>query len=213
MQIHINSQTFILSPTRTLFWKEKRWLIISDAHFAKESHFRKNGIAVPSGILQTDLKKIDFLINEFKPSEIIFLGDMFHSEENEGLHEFLQWRKKLKSVSIQLVIGNHDILNREWYVFAGIKTSESYLQSENLIFSHEQIIVDDENLYNFSGHIHPCIVMHGKAKQSLRLPCFWFGERGGILPAFGTFTGARRIRPDKNDKIYAIAEKEIICLQ
>ncbi len=213
MQIQFAQQTFILSPTRALFWTEKKWLIISDAHFAKESHFRKNGIAVPAGILQTDLKKIDNLIHQYAPSEIIFLGDMFHSEENEGLHEFLQWRKKSRSIPIRLVIGNHDILSRDWYAFADIKIAESQLQEENLIFSHEQLVVDDGSLFNLSGHLHPCIVMHGKAKQSLRLPCLWISGHGAILPAFGTFTGARAIRPKRTDKIYGIGKDEIFLVQ
>ena len=212
MQIIINQQTFILSPFKILFWAEQKWLIISDAHFAKEVHFRKNGIAVPAGILQTDLKKIDLLIHQFQPAAILFLGDMFHSEENEGLHEFMQWRKK-QNIEMHLVIGNHDILSRDWYGFAGINLHENIIQSGQILFSHEKLIIDDEGIYNFSGHIHPSIRMHGKARQSLRMPCFWFGKQHGVLPAFGSFTGSKSVRPNKEDQIFAVGENEIFHLQ
>ncbi len=212
MQVTIRKQNFILSPAKILFWEEQRWLIISDAHFAKETHFRKNGIAVPSGILQNDLEKIDRLINQFKPSAILFLGDMFHSEENEGLHAFMQWRRKQKT-EMHLVIGNHDILSREWYTFADLVIHEHFYLSGPILFSHEKLIVDDADIYNFSGHLHPCIRMYGKAKQSLRMPCFWFGEQHGILPAFGAFTGSRSIQPKKEDQIFAVGENEIFKLQ
>lgn len=212
MQIDIHHQSFILSPAKILFWINKKWLIISDAHFAKETHFRKNGIAVPAGILQTDLKKIDRLISQFNPVAILFLGDMFHSEENEGLHEFMHWRKK-QFIEIHLVIGNHDVLSKEWYTFANVILHEHIYQSGPILFSHEKLVIDDEGIYNFSGHIHPCIRMYGKAKQSLRMPCFWFGKQHGILPAFGSFTGTKSIKPNQEDQIFAIGDNEIFKLQ
>ena len=34
----------------------------------------------------------------------------------------------------------------------------------------------------------------GPARARQRLPCFWFGARGAILPAFGAFTGGLNLR-------------------
>ena len=42
------------------------------------------------------------------------------------------------------------------------------------------------------------------------LPCFCFGRRGALLPAFGIFTGHRVIRPARQDRIYVIAGDEVI---
>ncbi|MFI5172485.1 MAG: ligase-associated DNA damage response endonuclease PdeM [Chitinophagales bacterium] len=204
---HFNQQ-FILSETGALFWIEQKMLIIADAHLAKENHFRKNGIAVPRGILQFDLQKIETLIDTFQPSIILFLGDMFHSEENEGLNEFLYWRKKISGLKIKLVIGNHDILNRDWYIFAGIDCYDDALQVENILFTHDKKITEKETL-NLYGHIHPCVMLHGKAKQSLRLPCFWFYENYGVIPAFGRFTGSRSIEHKKNDLVFGIGDGKI----
>ena len=109
MQLNLHNQTFLLSEHKALFWLEQKMLIIADAHFSKETHFRKNGVAIPAGILQNDLRRMETMIDTFDPDQILFLGDMFHSEENDGLNEFLNWRKTFSSLKITLVIGNHDI--------------------------------------------------------------------------------------------------------
>ena len=49
--------------------------------------------------------------------------------------------------------------------------------------------------YVLAGHLHPCVVLGGRAHQRLRLPCFHFGAQVGVLPAFGAFTGMHALRP------------------
>ncbi len=213
MEMIICGQHFTASPAGTLFWQEQQLLMIADAHFSKEMHFRKSGIAIPGGILQNDLKKMDALIAEFDPSEILFLGDMFHSEMNEGVTAFLEWRKRNAALRCSLVIGNHDILDAGWYAFAGIAVTEDQLQIDNIIFSHEKLTQHDADCYNFSGHIHPGFSISGKAKQKLRLPCFWFGKAAGVLPAFGRFTGSVAVNPRKGDTIIAIGENALFKME
>lgn len=212
MEIQQYGHDFILSSSKCLFWPKYQFLIIADAHFAKENHFRKNGIPIPHGILQFDLHRIDLLIKQFHPKEIIFLGDMFHSEENEGHNEFLVWRKKHTSLTITLILGNHDILIADWYTFAGITCISEYVQIENIILSHDKLKILPESTINFYGHIHPAIRLSGKAKQALRLPCFWFGEDYAVLPAFGRFTGAKTILPLEGDRVYGVGEDEVFTL-
>jgi metallophosphoesterase superfamily enzyme len=66
--------------------------------------------------------------------------------------------------------------------------------------------------YVVSGHLHPAIQLSGSAQQRLRLPCYWFGENQGVLPAFGEFTGMHTIQPKKGDQIFVIAENQVIKL-
>lgn len=212
MQINYFGQSFILSPEKVLFWVEQKILVISDAHFSKEMHFRKNGIAIPTGILNDDLIKVEALINHFKPRTTLFLGDMFHSEENEGLHEFMAWRKK-NNYHLQLVIGNHDVLQQEWYTFANVELIVDALTIENIVFSHDKLNEIPEGKINFYGHLHPAVRLQGLARQVLRLPCFYIGNNFIIFPAFGKFTGAKAVKSKKGDAIYAIADAEIIRVQ
>ncbi len=213
IEIRQYGQTFILSASRCLFWKEQEILIISDAHFSKETHFRKNGIAIPAGIMQHDLLQISRLIEIFNPQKIIFLGDMFHSEINEGLNAFIQWRKTHPKLNLQLIVGNHDILPDAWYSFAAITCVPEYLVIDNLIFSHDKLPLIPEGKVNFYGHLHPAIRLQGGAKQSLRLACFVIGINYVIMPAFGRFTGAKTIRPVENEQIFALGDSAIFPIK
>ena len=45
------------------------------------------------------------------------------------------------------------------------------------------------------------------------LSCFCFGPCGAPLPAFGSFIGNQVIRPTDEDRIYLIADDEIVEMQ
>ena len=64
--------------------------------------------------------------------------------------------------------------------------------------------------YVLAGHVHPSVRLYGSGRQRLRLPCFSFGTRVGILPAFGDFTGLAEDDPDPSASIYAIADGSVI---
>ena len=49
-------------------------------------------------------------------------------------------------------------------------------------------------------------------RQRLRLPCFYFGERSGVLPAFGAFTGLSMLRPANGDHCFVIAEDQVLAV-
>lgn len=211
MQIGLQDNEFILSHRKVMFWKQKEILILADLHLTKETHFRKHGIAVPAGITLANLKKLDEAIEEFSPKEILFLGDLFHSDENKGIRTFIDWKKTLPGLRLALVEGNHDIMHREIYESMQIELLGEQIVIENMLFSHKPM--NTENMLNFCGHVHPSVMIQGRARQSLRLPCFHFNQRNFILPAFGAFTGTKSISPEKQDMIYAVAEKEVIRIQ
>ena len=72
---------------------------------------------------------------------------------------------------------------------------------------------DFGGLFNVCGHIHPGVRIPVGLRQSIRTPCFYFGKKHAILPAFGIFTGNYIINPAVNDSIYAIVEERIIHLK
>jgi metallophosphoesterase superfamily enzyme len=81
---------------------------------------------------------------------------------------------------------------------------------DGFIFTHHPLESIAEGQYNIAGHIHPGIHLRGKGRQELTLPCFYFGGRQGLLPAFGAFTGLARIYPKKGEQVFAIAEDSVI---
>ena len=40
-----------------------------------------------------------------------------------------------------------------------------------------------------AGHLHPTLRLRGPARDTLRAPCFSWGDGQLVLPAFGAFTG------------------------
>ena len=63
--------------------------------------------------------------------------------------------------------------------------------------------------YVLAGHLHPCVVLGGRAHQRLRLPCFHFGAQVGVLPAFGAFTGMHAVRPGPGERIYVVGDDTV----
>ena len=80
-----------LLPQRAIWWPLRSMLIVSDLHLGKAAHFRKHGIAVPNAVNADTLQRLDQLITQFKPRNVLVLGDLFHSEENEEWQEFRAW--------------------------------------------------------------------------------------------------------------------------
>ena len=207
-------QTLWLSASRCIFWEEESILIVSDLHFGKSGHFRKSGIGIPQDIFKNDLQRLFSQIEFFKPKILLVTGDMFHSAANKELDLFLKWRNDISYVEFYLVKGNHDILNKSFYKEAGIQVFTNKLSVGNFCFTHDVASAcDDEKLFTFSGHIHPGIKMNGVAAQSLMLPCFYFGKKYAVLPAFSQFTGLSKMKPLANDHVFAIVENEIIKIQ
>ena len=69
---------------------------------------------------------------------------------------------------------------------------------------------DTPDLYTLAGHVHPAVRLTGPGRQRLRLPCFVFGNRVGVLPAFGPFTGAADVEPGPGDRVFAVADGAVV---
>ena len=199
-------QTLRLLPEKGIFWEEKNYLILADLHLGKAGHFRKSGIPISDLIHSKDILILDKLIAKFKPQQVIFLGDLFHSDHNQGWEVFKRWIKSKAPLPFKLVLGNHDVLDESSYRISNLKVMEK-LSLHPFDLTH---IPEETELYNLAGHIHPAVRLTGKGRQSLRLPCFYFGKKNGLLPAFGNFTGTAKINIDKTDTVFAIADNKVV---
>ena len=204
---HYQDQTWHLSAHRAIFWKEEQALIVSDLHLGKSTHFRKAGIAVPANIGQDDLYRLQQLITTYNPVQVIIVGDMFHSKENNDVNYFKIWRQQFAHISFKLVKGNHDILPDQLYEAMNLEVYDTY-SIKAIHFVHEPC--DGENGYTFSGHLHPGFAVDGGGRQRLRLPCFYFGRNCSILPAFGKFTGLAMLHPEEDEAVFVIAGDTVL---
>lgn len=201
----VKGEKIKLLSQRAIFWERKEMLILSDLHLGKAGHFRKHGIPVSRKIHLTDLHTLEKLIQAHKPKKVILLGDLFHSIENNEWNDFLQFLKVYDLVEFILVEGNHDILSD----YPDSLVVQRILEVPPFSFTH---IREESELFNISGHIHPGVSIRGKGRQSITIPCFHFTKAYAILPAFGQFTGVKKIRPKKEDRVFGIADRTIIEL-
>ncbi len=210
MNFKINGEIVRLMPQKVLFLPEHKILLVADIHFGKINHFRKSGIPVPHIANEQNTATLIEVINKTNPDRVIFLGDLFHSHYNEEWETVGQIRKHFSECSFELVLGNHDILTLQQYKRHSIQVLENQLIIGQWLLTHEPLVTIPENLYNLSGHIHPGVRLKGAGRQSILLPCFYFGSQQGILPAFGSFTGLAKIIPKKGDSTFVVAENKII---
>ena len=204
---------FLLHSSRVLYWEQEHILILSDLHFGKITHFRKNGIAAPTDIIKEDLHRLFEIIQFFNPKKIVIVGDLFHSIANKEHELFKRWRNDFLHIAFVLVKGNHDIISNGWYADANIFVIQNFIQIKNFVFVHQLKDYTNsikENEYLICGHVHPSIVIKGKGRQSLKFPCFYFTKTYLLLPAFGKFTGTYVVEKNKTDTVFAIVNTEVI---
>ena len=211
----IQEQRFWVSPERCLYWEEANALIVSDLHLGKTGHFRKEGIAVPQKVYQADLQRLLAQIYLFKADRLIIAGDLTHSRHNRELDLFLRWRNDLPGLNVELIRGNHDILDSNWYRAAGIRVHEKKWQRGPFLFVHDlqqrkSLNEEERGLYTFSGHMHPGISIRGKGKQQLSFPCFYFANGYCVLPAFSRFTGTYMVSPAREETAFAIVDNAVV---
>ncbi|HEX4877427.1 MAG TPA: ligase-associated DNA damage response endonuclease PdeM [Chitinophagaceae bacterium] len=210
----INDQIFWVTAERALFWEEQNTMIVADVHLGKSGHFRKAGIPIPQSVYKDDLQRLMGMFFFFKAERLIVVGDFTHSTSNKELDLFLKWRKDFSAIHIDLVKGNHDILEDDWYKAANIQVHEWDLIENGFLFRHEDRrfnLPERENVkYTFYGHLHPGYKISGKGLQTLKFPCYYFGRESCILPAFSRFTGTFMVKLIKGDTIYAVSGNELL---
>lgn len=206
----VAGEELVLHPFKAVFWPKESILLIADLHLGKATHFRKEGIAVPAAVSDTNWDRLTALLLEFKPKRVLILGDLFHSHYNSEWEDFGQLLAQFNQISFELVSGNHDILPAIDYDRINLTVYPESLFITPFWFTHHPIEEHITEGYNLSGHIHPGVRMKGNGRQYLRLPCFLFGPSQGILPAFGAFTGMATVRPTKRDQVFVIGGDEII---
>jgi len=210
----INENDFVLSPDRVLYWEKQKTLVIADLHIGKTGHFRKSGIPVPQNVYKEDLQRLFSQILFFKAERLIIAGDLSHSKSNKEMDLFKKWRNDFDALEMILVNGNHDTLEESWYREMKIETTDC-LDIDHFSFCHDpaDVSIKDKSHYTFSGHLHPGISIHGRGRQSLQFPCFYFGNNVGILPAFSRFTGYVPVNAQKGENVFAIVENGIMQVQ
>jgi DNA ligase-associated metallophosphoesterase len=211
--LEIAGERLRLLPEKALFWPRERTLFVADAHFGKVAAFRAAGVPLPPGSTTQALARLSACVATTGAQRLVFLGDFLHSRAARAertFDRFLDWRAQYAELDIWLTRGNHDARAGdpppEWRIRC---IDEGEVVGPFCLAHHPE---PDMRGYVLAGHIHPAVRLHGRANDSLRLPCFWFGPYVAVLPAFGEFTGTYVVTPQPGDRVFVPVEDRVIEL-
>lgn len=213
-EICVAGEKLIALPDKALFWPSESGLFIADIHLGKEASFLAAGVPVPLGPTTDTLRNLSTVLHKTKPKILYLLGDLWHAKAGRTIGftaDFVQWRNSHHDVEMVLVEGNHDLKS-------GPLPGESNVREVKEPFSVGPFSLchfpeTQANGYVLSGHLHPGVVLQGRGRQALKLPCFWFGPQTGVLPAFGEFTGCSKVSPTSGDQVLVVAEGQVLPIQ
>lgn len=204
--------TAVLLPERALFLPAFDTLLVADLHWGKAAAFRAANVPVPTGTTAADLSRLSQALQRTRASHLVVLGDLLHARHGrhaDTMATIAEWRRAHAALQITLVRGNHD-------VHAGDPPDEleivctHLLQLGPFVGLHEPQAHPDG--YVLAGHLHPHVRLSGRGSQHLRLPCFVFGDKVGILPAFSSFTGRGMYEQVDADRVFAIVDDSVVVI-
>ncbi len=198
-------ETLALLPERALWWARERTLFIADPHFGKAATFRCAGIPVPETSHEDDLARLENLLARLGARRLVILGDFFHAKSgrSEGtLAALAEWRTRSEALEVVLILGNHDRHAgpppKAWDIACVVGPwALGPFQCR-----HEP--GESELGFVLAGHLHPAYHLPDRIGSGLRGPCFHFGKRVAVLPAFGAFTGTSNVTAACDDRLFLI---------
>ncbi|MBV9891401.1 MAG: ligase-associated DNA damage response endonuclease PdeM, partial [Rhizobacter sp.] len=211
--IAVGGQPLTLLPEKAAFLPASRTLLVADAHIGKAVTFRALGVPVPRGTTSETLAALSTLIERWRARRVVFLGDFLHSARAHAaatIGAVARWRRAHAPLELVLVRGNHDNRAGDPPAHLGIDVVDEPYAHGGLALCHHPRA--RRGSYVVAGHLHPCIGIAGRGFDHLRLACFWLGDDVGVLPAFGAFTGMHPIRPNENDRVFAVADDAVTLL-
>ena len=212
--VTIAGEQLDLCPERAIYWPGRSMLLVADPHFGKAASFRALGIHVPKGTTHAALTRLTLLIARLSPERIVFLGDFLHAKEgrnDETFSALTAWRAQHARIDVQIVRGNHDQRAGDPPAAMGIVSLDGPLLDPPFALAHHPAGVTGAHV--LAGHIHPCAVITGPARQRERLPCFKFGREASILPAFGEFTGCAEVVAEEGDEVWVVAGDDVLRIR
>ena len=207
----VAGEKLVLLPERVVYWPAKKALFVADFHLGKAASFRSAGIPLPSGTTTENVERLGRAIDTTGAKQVVFLGDFLHSAQGRAASTFGRfgaWREARTALELTLVRGNHDKKAGDPPQAWRMRCIEAGEPLGPFILNHEPGA--SRGGYALAGHIHPAVRLSALGEKSLRLPCFWFGSRYGVLPAFGAFTGNAEVLPRRGDQVFVIAEHEVL---
>jgi DNA ligase-associated metallophosphoesterase len=210
LSVEVGGARLELLAERAAFMADAGTLLVADVHVGKDASFRGLGVPVPPGATASTLDRLSRAVEITQARQLVVLGDFWHSPRSrapEVLAALASWRERHATLEVTLVRGNHDMRAGDPPAGLGVHSCDGPLALGSYRLVHEP--EPQEDGYVLAGHVHPCVIVGGRGFDRLRLPCFHFGARVGVLPAFGDFTGGHALMREAGDRVFAVADGRV----
>lgn len=215
VSLTIAGSPVVLRGDRSMYWPERRWLVVADLHLGKAESLRRDGIALPDAVMEADLARLQLAVAETGATRLLVLGDLVHDAPgltSRMVARVAAWRATL-DCDVALIPGNHDRHVAELPGSWRVERLAPDIEEAPFRFSHDPLMVvaGEGALFGWHGHVHPVRTVRGGVDRA-RVPVFALHDRAAILPAFSTLTGGGECSPDVWSRQWGVVEGRLVAL-
>ena len=193
-----------LDSRLALWLAAERILVVADLHWGYAASHRARGNLLPCWGDDEIEKRLDQLVRDYDPAEMIWLGDVVHAAEGGARAENYLRRTRVR---ITPLAGNHD---RRWR-YSGDKTA-----TRGRYFFHHGDARPTAPSHSIEviGHHHPAISWGDGAGSRVKLPALVTSSVRFVLPAFSPWAAGSpwSASPERAETIWAVSPARIFAL-
>lgn len=180
---------------------ELQLLVVADLHWGYAASHRARGHLLPLWGDEEIAARLNELVADYAPREMLWLGDVVHAAEGAAAAERYLDRSP---VPVCVLGGNHD---RRWR-----RCGEASALRGSYFFHHgDKPQIVEPGRVEVIGHHHPAIAWSDGAGTSLKLPALLARPNRLVLPAFSPWAGGMDCRhlADETTTVWTIARRRI----
>ena len=212
VQVRLAGEDVLLLPERALFWPRAATLVAADFHWGKGATFRAAGIPVPVGATG---RRPDPARRRAAPDLRAAPGD---SRRSVSCPRRADRRPDVGGTAplAGAALGARDAA-RSGQPRPPCRRSARRSPNQSLnapafvppfILRHEPSVSADG--YTLAGHLHPGIVLAGPGRCASISPASVLTPRTAVLPDLRQLHGVRARAPESGDRIFVIADDEVV---
>lgn len=203
--------------SRLALWLARyRLLVVADLHWGYAASHQAQGNLLPAWGDDELARRLHGLIEDYRPVEMIWLGDSLHTLEGRApAEQFL----RSNTTPTTILAGNHD---RRWkinLVGTGGNDEQPGLATSctrgDFFFHHGHLALPTPtDCMEITGHHHPALAWSDGAGGRLKLPALVASSRRLILPAFSPWAAGAAWNPllAADETLFAVAPKRIFAV-
>ncbi len=198
-------QPGIWLDARLALWLEaERLLVLADLHWGYAASHRARGNLVPLWGDDDIERRLESLVADYRPTEMLWLGDVVHAAEGaERVERYLA----APPVKTTVLAGNHD---RRWR--GAIDTTAA----RGRFFLHHGDVERPvpSGSVEIVGHHHPAVAWSDGAGGNVKMPALVASAQRLILPAFSPWAAGTDCMPllKSDSTVWAVSSKRIFSL-